>query len=155
VISTAGVPAEHGVSGERLALRIVNDLAELARVAERVDEFCAGAEIPADCAFKLNIALEELLTNTISYGYADAGRHEISLAIAREGDDLVAAISDDGQPFNPLEAAPPDLESPLEERRIGGLGVHLVKTMMDEVAYTYGDGRNQVTLRKRIAADPG
>jgi serine/threonine-protein kinase RsbW len=154
MISTAGVAAEQGVSSERLALHIVNDLAELARVAERVDEFCAAHALPADCGFKLNIALEELLTNTISYGYADAGRHEIALALAREGGDVVAEISDDARPFNPLEAAPPDLESPLEERRVGGLGVHLVKTLMDDVTYAYRDGRNVVTLRKQIAADP-
>lgn len=139
------------MSDERLTLRIANDLAELTRVSESVDDFCAAHDLPADCGFKLNIALEELLTNTISYGYDDAQRHEIALDIAIEGDVLVAELSDDGQPFDPLQAPPPDLDSPIEERRIGGLGVHLVKSMMDDVAYTYRDGRNYIRLSKRIA----
>ena len=141
------------MSDERLNLRIANDLAELSRVAESVDEFCANQAIPAACAFKLNIALEELLTNTISYGYADTGQHEIVVDIAREGETLVAEISDDARQYDPLQAPPPDLDSAIEDRRIGGLGVHLVKTMMDDVTYAYRDGRNHVTLRKNIAAD--
>ncbi|HEX3973275.1 MAG TPA: ATP-binding protein [Stellaceae bacterium] len=139
------------MSDERLSLRIVNDLAELSRVAEGVEEFCANQAIPAACAFKLNVALEELLTNTISYGYDDDGRHEIAIDIAREGETIVTEISDDGHAFDPLNAPPPDLDSAIEDRRIGGLGVHLVRTMMDDVAYAYRDGRNHVTLRKKIA----
>ena len=141
------------MSDERLNLRIVNDLAELTRVAESVEEFCASQAIPAACAFKLNIALEELLTNTISYGYDDAGRHEIAIDIAREGETIVTELSDDGRPFDPLNAPPPDLDSAIEDRRVGGLGVHLVKTLMDDVRYAYRDGRNHITLHKKIAVD--
>ena len=136
-----------------LKLRIANDLAELSRVAESVEEFCAGLGLPAGCAFKLNVAIEELLTNTISYGYADSGRHEIAIDITREGETIVTELSDDARPFDPLNAPPPDLESAIEDRRIGGLGVHLVKTLMDDVAYAYRDGRNHVTLRKKIVPD--
>ena len=143
------------MSDKRLTLRIANDLAELTRVAESVDEFCAAQDLPPDCSFKLNIALEELLTNTISYGYDDGQRHEIALDVALDNDDLIAELSDDARAFDPLQAPPPDLDSPIEDRRIGGLGVHLVKTMMDEVSYAYRDSRNHVRLRKRIAADPG
>ena len=141
------------MSDERLNLRIANDLAELSRVAESIDEFCANQAIPAGCAFKLNIALEELLTNTISYGYGDEQHHEIAIDIVREGETMVAELSDDARPFDPLNAPPPDLDSAIEDRRIGGLGVHLVKTLMDDVAYAYRDGRNHITLRKKIAAD--
>lgn len=144
-----------GVSDKRLTLRIANDLAELTRVAESVDEFCATNDLPAECGFKLNIAFEELLTNTINYGYDDGRRHEITLDLAIENGELVAELSDDARPFDPLQAPPPDLDSPIEERRIGGLGVHLVKTMMDEVAYAYRDGRNHIRLRKKIGAKPG
>jgi serine/threonine-protein kinase RsbW/sigma-B regulation protein RsbU (phosphoserine phosphatase) len=143
------------VSGERLNLRIVNDLAELSRVAESVDEFCASHAIPAGCAFKLNVALEELLTNTISYGYDDSGRHEIAIDIAREGETIVTEVSDDARSFDPLNAPPPDLDSAIENRRVGGLGVHLVKTLMDDVRYAYRDGRNHITLRKNITPDSG
>lgn len=143
-----------GVGDEQVSLRIANDLAELTRVAERVDDFCAAHNVPADCAFKLNVALEELLTNTMSYGFDDTLRHEIAITVARAGDEIVAEISDDARPFDPLTAPAPDLDSTIEERRVGGLGVHLVKTLMDKVVYAYRDGRNRVTLRKRIASDP-
>jgi serine/threonine-protein kinase RsbW/sigma-B regulation protein RsbU (phosphoserine phosphatase) len=142
-----------GVSEERLNLRIANDLAELSRVAERVDEFCANLAIPPGHAFRLNVAIEELLTNTISYGYGETGRHEIAIDIRREGETIVAELSDDARPFDPLNAPPPDLDSAIADRRVGGLGVHLVKTLMDDVGYAYRDGRNHITLRKKIAAD--
>ncbi|HEX4193960.1 MAG TPA: ATP-binding protein, partial [Stellaceae bacterium] len=71
----------------------------------------------------------------------------------REGEMIVTELSDDGRAFDPLNAPPPDLDSAIEDRRIGGLGVHLVKTMMDDVTYAYRDGRNHVTLRKKIADD--
>jgi serine/threonine-protein kinase RsbW len=141
------------VSDERLNLRIANDIAELSRVAEAIDDFCAAHGIPAGNAFKLNIALEELLTNTISYGYSDAQRHEIAIDIVREGETIVIELSDDARPYDPLNAPPPDLDSAIEDRRVGGLGVHLVKTLMDDVRYAYRDGRNHVTLRKKIAPD--
>jgi serine/threonine-protein kinase RsbW len=141
------------VSEERLELRIANDLAELSRVANSIDEFCANLAIPASCTFKLNVALEELLTNTISYGYGDGKIHQIALSVVRQGDTLVTELSDDARPYDPLQAPPPDLDSTIEDRRIGGLGVHLVKTLMDEVTYAYEGGRNHVTLRKRIDSD--
>lgn len=141
------------MSEERLNLRIANDLAELARVAQAVDEFFTNLAIPAAYAFKLNIALEELLTNTISYGYADDRGHQIAIDIAREGDTVVTEISDDARPFDPLNAPPPDLDSAIEDRRVGGLGVHLVKTLMDDVRYAYRDGRNHVTLRKKLGSE--
>jgi anti-sigma regulatory factor (Ser/Thr protein kinase) len=143
------------VSDDRLTLSIVNDLAELSRVAESIDEFCETQAVPQACAFKLNVALEELLTNTISYGFEDLGQHEIALTVARQGEDIIAEIQDDGRPYDPLQEAPePDLNSTLEERRVGGLGVYLVKTLMDDVRYEYRDGQNRVTLRKSIISDP-
>lgn len=143
-----------GVSGKRLSLRIANDLAELGRVGESVEEFCANQAIPPGYAFKLNVAIEELLTNTISYGYdEEAGSREIAIDMTREDETIVTEISDDARPFDPLNAPPPDLDSAIEERRIGGLGVHLVKTLMDDVGYCYRDGRNHITLRKKIVAD--
>ncbi|HEY1505267.1 MAG TPA: ATP-binding protein [Stellaceae bacterium] len=142
-----------GMGEGRLSLRIANDLGELSRVAERVEEFCANLGLQPGYAFKLNVAIEELLTNTISYGYDDTGRHEIAVELTRDGETIVTELSDDAQPFDPLNAPPPDLESRIEDRRIGGLGVHLVKTLMDDVVYAYRGGRNHITLRKKIAAD--
>lgn len=142
------------MSNDRLTLRIANDVAELSRVAESVDLYCGANGLPADAAFDINVALEELLMNTISYGFENSKSHEIVVTIAKDRETVTIEISDDGQAFDPLQAAAPDLDAPLEERRIGGLGIHFVKTMMDTVEYRRADGRNHLTLRKRIVPDP-
>lgn len=143
------------MNGNRLTLRVANDIAELPRVAEEVDGFCAAAALPASCAFKINVALEELLVNTISYGFPDSERHEILVTLAKEGEAVVVEISDDGVPFDPLQVPTPDIDQPLETRPLGGLGIHFVRTLMDEVEYRRAGGRNLVTLSKRIESDPG
>jgi serine/threonine-protein kinase RsbW len=143
------------MSDDRLILRIANDVAELSRVAESVDRYCDENGVPADAAFNINVVLEELLMNTISYGFTDSKPHEIAVTIGKDGETITVEISDDGLAFDPLQAATPDLEAPLAERRIGGLGIHFVKTMMDTVEYRRADGRNQMTLRKRIVSDAG
>lgn len=143
------------MGGDRLTVRIVNDLAEIARLAGIVETYCADRGIPESCAFKVNLALEELLANTIAYGYADAKRHEIELEIVRENGDLVIEMTDDALAFDPLQAPPPDLDAPLEERPIGGLGIHFARTALDAIAYRRDNGRNRLTLRKHIGSAPG
>ncbi len=138
---------------DRLLLRIANDVAELSRVAETVDVYCDETGIPTDVAFKINVVLEELLMNTISYGFTDGKPHEIAVTIDRHDETVTIEIDDDGVAFDPLQAPPPDLDAPIEERQIGGLGIHFVKTMMDTVEYRRADGRNHMTLTKRIVPD--
>ena len=77
-------------------------------------------------------------------------RAEMCIRDRRDGEELVLEISDDGKPFDPTQAPPPKLNAALEERRIGGLGVYLVRTMMDEIAYRRSDGRNHLVMRKRL-----
>jgi serine/threonine-protein kinase RsbW len=151
-IEVASGASESAVGGERLKFSITNDLAELPRVAEMIERFCAERAIAGDCAFALNVVLEELLSNTIFYGYDDDASHSIAIALAHEDCEVSLELSDDARPFDPLSAPPPDLDAPLEERRIGGLGIHLVKEMMDSIEYKYCDGRNHLRLRKRIGS---
>ena len=101
--------------------------------------------------FTLNLALDELVTNVVSYGYDEpAGDRDITVALAVGDGRLTATLEDDGRPFDPLAKAPPDIDSSLEDRRIGGLGVHFVRTMMDDVQYRRVDGRNRLTLVKTL-----
>lgn len=139
------------MSGDRLSISIVNDLAELPRVAETVERFCAERAI-ADCAVALNVVLEELLSNTIFYGFDDGQPHPIAIALAHDGNTVTLELSDDARPFDPLQVPPPAFDAPLDERRIGGLGIHLVREMMDSIEYEYRDGRNHLRLVKRIAS---
>ena len=136
----------------RLEMTIRNDLAEIAPLGERIDEYVAGLGLPPRMAFDLNLAIDELLTNVISYGYDDGAAHAIAVRCAAAGDEITVEIEDDGRAFDPFDAPPPDLTSSIEERAIGGLGVHLVRSLTDDASYERRDGRNIVTLRKRAAA---
>lgn len=136
----------------RIALK--NDLAEIPRLADELQTFAAANQVSDGTLFAVNLALEELITNTISYGFSDGGEHLITIALALDGDDLCVRVEDDASAFNPLECAEPNLDAPIEERAVGGLGVHLVRTLMDDVRYERVEGRNILSMRKR-ATDGG
>ena len=134
-----------------LEVSLVNDLRSIAVAIENIDGYCAGHELAEEIAFEVNLAVDELLTNTISYGYDDVGEHRIELLLRLEGEALVIEIADDGRPFDPLQAPAPDLGASLDERALGGLGIYLVRKTMDTVAYRRQDVRNVVTLTKHLA----
>lgn len=134
----------------RLTLRIENRLSEVERATEIVEAYCAEQGIAPAIAYRVQLAIEEILTNAIKYGFDDGKPHAAEFSLRRDGEELVLEISDDGKPFDPTQAPPPKLNAALEERRIGGLGVYLVRTMMDEIAYRRSDGRNHLVMRKRL-----
>ncbi|MEQ1956162.1 ATP-binding protein [Mesorhizobium sp. CN2-181] len=134
-----------------LRLSIANDLAEIGRIAPVIEEFCAEHGLGEEVAHAVNLSLDELLTNTISYGFEDGGQHAIDIALEAAGDRATVTIRDDAVAFDPTEAGDPDLDLDLDDRPIGGLGIHIVRAMMDEVRYARIDGHNQLTLTKLIA----
>src|SRR5690606_12668811 len=97
----------------------------------------------------VDVALDELLTNTISYGFADGRLHEILVELAFEDGVLTVELRDDGIPFDPLDIPTPDLSDDLDGRGIGGLGMHFVREVMDEITYRRANGWNVLTLTKR------
>ncbi len=131
-----------------LNLTIENRIEELRRLAALVEEFGAGENWPPDLVFQVNLVLEEVAINVINYGH-DGGLHEIEIALTSELDALTIEVIDDGRAFDPTEDAKvPDVTLPMEERPVGGLGVYLVRTMMDEMRYRREEGRNHLTLVK-------
>ena len=100
----------------------------------------------------MNVVFEELLNNIVSYAYRDEGEHTIDLRVELSSDRLAVTITDDGRPFNPFMSAVPDITVSLEEREPGGLGIHLVRNMMDEVSYRRRTGKNAVILVKHLEA---
>ncbi len=114
----------------------------------KVEELGLREEWPDSLVFKVNLVLEELGLNILSYGGAGVDRSpEIEITLVSEDDSLTIEVSDDGRPFNPLEdAAVPDVEALLDERSVGGLGVHLVRTMMDDLSYRRAEGRNLLKM---------
>ena len=136
---------------DMLELSLVNDLQEIGAAAARIDAFCEQREITLQTAYAVNLSVDEILTNTISYGYEDDEQHRIGLSMCMEGDVLVVEIVDDGRAFDSSMERELDTEAPLEERALGGLGLFLVQQMMDDVTYQRRDELNVITLRKNTA----
>ena len=101
----------------------------------------------------MHVVIDELLTNIISYAYLDDEKHDIGIKVELSADRLKVSIVDDGIPFNPLGIETPDTELSLEERKIGGLGIHLVRKMMDRVSYRRRIDKNVITVVEFLDAD--
>ncbi len=140
---------------ERVEMAIANRTGELARVAARLDELAARVGLPGGAVADMQVALDEVLTNVLSHAYDDTASHEILVALAVYPDALEATVEDDGRPFDPLTIAPPDRGAPLAARKVGGLGIHFVRSLMSEVAYRRVGERNRLVLTRALAADPG
>jgi len=144
---------ETASGSRRLDICLRNDLADIRSLASQVERFGATHGVPSGAIFNLNLALDELLTNTVSYGYDDDGIHAILVTLTLEDNTLTAEIEDDGRPFDPLSDAPePDLDSDIEDRSIGGLGTYFVKAFMDDVSYFRDGNKNRIILTKSLAA---
>jgi len=135
-----------------LSVVLVNERRELGRLGELVDRFGGECRLPADTVLILNLVLDEIVSNVIKYGYDDTLEHEIHVRVVLEGDLLTIQVEDDGRSFNPLEAPPPNLDLPIEQRPIGGLGVFIVKSTVDAAEYRREGGRNVLTIKKRTSA---
>lgn len=136
---------------DQLTLRVKNDFAEIPAANEAVSRWLAACNAPAAAEYLANLAIEELTTNSIKYGYDDGGEHIIEFELKFTPSELVIVVTDDGRPFNPLEAREPDTSLPIEQRPIGGLGIHLLRKMTDGMEYTRQNGKNRLTLRKSLS----
>ena len=142
------------MNGESLELSLANELREIAGVAAKIDEFCASHDL-GHVAYAVNLAIDEILTNTISYGYEDDERRRIEVIVRLEPEALVVVIVDDSLPFDLALVPERDIEgASLEDMPLGGLGIFLVHQMMDSVDYRREEGCNVVTLIKNTAESP-
>jgi serine/threonine-protein kinase RsbW len=130
---------------------LANRIADIAPLAGRVEGFLDSFGVPGEVIFRVSLAIEELLTNIVSYGYGDARRHLIQVTVSVTDGAVIVRIEDDGAPFDPFARAPVDTAAGIDERRPGGLGIHLVREMIGEVAYRRSNGRNRITLRHPLA----
>ncbi len=133
-----------------LHLRIANRLPELHRVCEQVEEFLHGNAVCGRDAYHIQLTLDELLTNVISYAYAPGEEQGIDIRLEREPQAVLVTISDRGRPFNPLETPAPDVHAAAEHRPVGGLGIHFARKMMDMMEYERAEGQNILRIRKNI-----
>lgn len=131
-------------------LHLRNDFSELSTIADATTEFLESNGLAAEIIFAANLAIEELVTNIIKYGYDDDAEHQIAIHLAKHPGQLVIRICDDGHRFNPFDQPPPDTTRPAAEREIGGLGIHFVRHMLDSCAHEWCHGQNIVTVTKNL-----
>jgi serine/threonine-protein kinase RsbW len=133
-----------------VSFELRNNLSELATLCEKMERVGQALNLSRRCLFEMNLALDELFTNIISYGFKDQSEHYIRVRISADRDMLTVVLEDDGIAFNPVERIPPETPCTLDECKVGGLGIHLVKNLMDDVAYERRAGTNVLTLKKSI-----
>jgi serine/threonine-protein kinase RsbW len=143
----------------RVRLSLRNDSADLARLTEFASEFTRRHRLADEETARLQIILDELFTNVVNYGYeATAGEEHrvghIDVALSLEGDRLIVEFVDDGQPFDPLTGALPDLDLPAETRPIGGIGIAIVRALVDESSYRREGNRNYLMLCRNVLRQP-
>jgi anti-sigma regulatory factor (Ser/Thr protein kinase) len=130
--------------------RLRNDPAEARRIEEWMKSFAEAAHLSSEARNAFDLALVEWVTNVISYAYEDGREHWIQVRFLTSSDQARIEIEDDGREFNPLKLPPVDTSAPLEQRPIGGLGIHLIRRLMDSVEYRREAGRNILTMTRRV-----
>jgi serine/threonine-protein kinase RsbW len=130
--------------------RIPNRRDEMPTIAAMVEQFGLTHLVPSRVVNEFNVALDEVLNNIISYGFEPGEQSEIFVRLSLRQGEIVAEIEDAGRPFDPLGAPPPNLTGGLRERRVGGLGIHFVRNLMDAVEYARVGERNRLRLSKTL-----
>lgn len=133
-----------------LTLHFANSAQEAPRVARRIEHFLHEEQIPHTTINKILLCVDELVTNIIAHAYTDSQEHAVSLACRINEQDVELELRDDGIPFDPTKQKRPNTQLPLAERQIGGLGIHLVSTLMDKVEYQREGDFNVLRVSKHL-----
>ncbi len=126
-----------------------NRLDELSRVTEEAVRFVEERGVDGRAVYVVNLAIEEMVTNILKYGYDDSSVHEILLRLEVQPGAVRLVLEDDGHEFNPVTAPEPDVSQSAEDREPGGLGIHLVRKLVERMDYERSGGRNRLTVRIR------
>lgn len=136
-------------------ITIRSKLSEIQRVEHLLRAFITKYQLPSSFIMDFTLSAEELLTNIISYGYEDTAEHLIQLQLQCNATTITLCIKDDGRAYNPLTRPLPDITAGVQERPIGGLGIYLVRQLMDQVEYFRSDEKNILTLTKKLPPKKG
>jgi anti-sigma regulatory factor (Ser/Thr protein kinase) len=132
-------------------LTVKNSLDELPRIVDSIDNLSEEWTLGLKLSTQINLVVEELFVNIINYAWDDQKSHDILIDFSREDNVVIITITDDGKAFNLLEYdEQSELIKPVEERRIGGLGIHFVKSIMDRIKYQRMDEKNTLVLYKYV-----
>ena len=131
-------------------IRIKNQIGELEKIARFIEEICEELGLDMELQMNLNLVIEEMITNVIFYAYPKDVEEEIELLVKSDGKKLTIVLSDKGMEFDPTTRENPNPDVNPAERDLGGMGIFIVKNIMNEVTYQRLDGKNLLTMTKGI-----
>lgn len=141
------MPTDPDPSGR---VTISNDRANLSKLQQALERFGQQHGIPVKAVNQLQVVLDELGSNIIKYAWSDGGRHELSVSFGVSDGAITLEIDDDGAAFNPLDAPAPKPLRPGDRPRPGGVGLHMVRQLVDAMAYARIGATNRITITKRV-----
>jgi len=133
-----------------ITIRISANVHEIERLNRLIRQFGELHDLPGRALYSVNLALDEVVSNIVLYGYEKSNNDPIVVKMEVRGAELTASVEDSGREFDPLSLPPPDLSAPLEDRQVGGLGIHLMRSLMDGVEYRRHENKNLLSMRKRV-----
>lgn len=131
-------------------LTFKNEEEELTRVTEFMENICDELQLDMHVAMKLQVAMEEMVTNVIFYAYPEGTSADITLSAESDDKELTFVLSDTGKPFDPTAKEDADIEANPMDRKQGGMGILIVKNIMNEVSYQRLGDTNQLTMKKKL-----
>ena len=131
-------------------LTFKNEEQELSRVTEFMETVCDELQLDMHVAMKLQVAMEEMVTNVILYAYPEGTSADITLTAESDGKEVTFVLSDTGKPFDPTAKEDADVDVNPMDREQGGMGILIVKNIMNEVSYQRLDGENRLTMKKTL-----
>ncbi|NOR23820.1 MAG: ATP-binding protein [Desulforhopalus sp.] len=129
---------------------VKNNRTEVQPMVNAMIQYCKEHVISDEISQDMGLVLEEILTNIIKYSYDDTLNHEIVVEIEKDAESLQLRVEDDGRPFDSTGFYNPDIEKDFEDRNIGGMGIHLIRSLMDEMRYEFTQGRNILIVKKNL-----
>ena len=133
-----------------ITIRISPSVQEIERLNRLIRQFGELHELPNRALYSVNLALDEVVSNIVLYGYEESNKDPIVVKMEIRGTELMASVEDSGREFDPLSLPAPNLNAKLEDRQVGGLGIHLMRSLMDAVDYGRHENKNLLSMRKRV-----
>jgi serine/threonine-protein kinase RsbW len=135
----------------KTTIEVRNDIADLDRLNGFMAAFWQSNHLPEDEIFlDVTLALEEVFANVVQHAFHEKSARQVHVELELHHEDVHLTVEDDGNPFNPLDAPEVDVTVPLTERSIGGLGIFLVRRLMDRIEYSRAKDKNRLTMKKRV-----
>jgi len=141
------------VEAQNYSFELNSQLSELKALNQHLSTFGGNIGLSEISISEINICLDELFTNVVLYGFKDDRAHKIKFTLTIDDNMLTACIEDDGVPFNPLQKKAPELPTEIESAKIGGLGIHITRKLVDKISYKRKRGKNRLTVKKSITAN--